>query len=123
MKPAITVNQREDNNMVEKDPNTWTWGTWALATCIPIAGGIVNWYHKVKRGHTRAFNLIELIGEIFTSGFVGLMVFLGLSSLEYPIGLCAAASGVSGHMATRLLFLVETYLEAFVTARTPKEDK
>ncbi|MGL4265157.1 MAG: hypothetical protein ACRCTX_26335 [Afipia sp.] len=36
----------------------------------------MNWYAKVKMGHTRAFNIIELIGEIFTSGFVGLGVFV-----------------------------------------------
>ena len=93
--------------MPEKDPTTWTATTWVLALGMAFGGGVVNWYAKVKRGHTRAFNIIELIGEIFTSGFVGLGVFMLLAALDQPVGICAAASGVGGHMATRLLFAIE----------------
>ena len=32
-------------------------------------------------------------------------------SYDFPVGLCAAASGIGGHMATRLLFTVEKMLE------------
>ena len=92
--------------MPEKDPTTWTAATWLLALGMAFGGGIVNWYAKVRRGHTRAFNIIELIGEIFTSGFVGLGVFMLLAAFEQPVGVCAAA-GVGGHMATRLLFAIE----------------
>ena len=93
--------------MPEKDPTTWTAATWLLALGMAFGGGAVNWYAKVKRGHTRAFNIAELIGEIFTSGFVGLGVFMLLAALDQPVGICAAASGVGGHMATRLLFAIE----------------
>ena len=98
--------------MPEKDPTTWTAATWLLALGMAFGGGIVNWYARVKRGHTRAFNIVELIGEIFTSGFVGLGVFMILAGFDYPVGICAAASGVGGHMATRLLFAVERMIEA-----------
>ena len=98
--------------MPEKDPTTWGLATWLLALGMAFGGGIVNWYAKVKRGHTRAFNIIELIGEIFTSGFVGLAVFMALDAWGQPIGLCAAAAGVTGHMATRFLFAVERVIEA-----------
>ena len=77
--------------MPEKDPTTWTAATWLLALGMAFGGGIVNWYAKVRRGHTRAFNIIELIGEIFTSGFVGLGVFMLLAAFEQPVGVCAAA--------------------------------
>lgn len=93
--------------MPEKDPANWTALTWVLAFLMPICGGIVNWYSRVRSGHTRVFNIVELIGEIFTSGFVGFAVFLAMSSLEQPTGLSAAAAGIGGHMATRLLFAVE----------------
>ena len=33
-------------------------------------------------------------------------------SLDQPLGLCAALAGVGGHMATRLLFAVEKWIEA-----------
>jgi len=97
--------------MPDKDPANWSSATWALALLMPLGGGFINWYARVKTGHTRAFNVLELLGEVFTSGFVGLWVFMLLASYDQPAGLCAAASGVSGHMATRLLFLIERAAE------------
>lgn len=97
--------------MPEKDPTTWELATWLLAMGMAFGGGLVNWYARIRAGHTRAFNIIELIGEIFTSGFVGIGAFMFLASLEQPIGLCAAAAGIGGHMATRLLFAVEKFIE------------
>ncbi len=97
--------------MPDKDPANWTVATWALAILMPLGGGLVNWYARIKTGHTRVFNLLELLGEVFTSGLIGLWVFMFLASYDQPAGLCAAASGVSGHMATRLLFLIERAAE------------
>lgn len=94
-----------------KDPTTWTLATWLLAVGMSCAGGLINWYSRVRLGHTRAFNVVELIGEIFTAGFVGLGVFMAGMSLGQPMGLCAALAGVGGHMATRLLFAVERFIE------------
>lgn len=98
--------------MPEKDPTNWGMATWILAMGMSCAGGLVNWYARVKQGYTRAFNLIELIGEIFTSAFVGLGVFMVVQSMDQPLGLCAALAGVGGHMATRLLFSVEKWIES-----------
>lgn len=98
--------------MSEKDPTTWTAATWWLGFLMAASGGLVNWYARIKRGHTRTFNFIELVGEIFTSGFVGMGVFMFLSSIDQPMGLCAAAAGVGGHMATRLLFALEKLIES-----------
>ena len=97
--------------MPDKDPANWAAATWILALSMAIGGGLINWYARIKRGHARAFNFIELIGEIFTSGLVGLGIFMLLSSWDQPAGACAAAAGVSGHMATRLLFSVERAIE------------
>lgn len=108
--------------MLEKDPTTWGLAMWVLALGMAFGGGAVNWYAKVKRGHTRAFNLIELIGEIFASGFVGLGVFMLLAALNQPMGVCAAASGVGGHMATRLLFAIERAIEVRLEGLSRKGD-
>ena len=97
--------------MLEKDPTTWSAAVWLLALGMAFAGGAVNWYAKIKSGHTRVFNIVELIGEMFTSGVVGLAAFMVAQSLEQPLGICAAVAGVAGHMATRLLFAVERYAE------------
>jgi len=98
--------------MPTKDPTNWGLSIWLLAVGMSCAGGLVNWYARVKQGHTRAFNIVELIGEIFTSAFVGLGVFMVCQSLDQPIGLCAALAGVGGHMATRLLFSLEKLIES-----------
>lgn len=98
--------------MPEKDPTTWSYATWALAIGMSCAGGFVNWYAKVKQGHTRAFNIVELAGEIFTSAFVGLVVFMTVQGFGQPVGVCAALAGVGGHMATRLLYMFEKVIEA-----------
>ena len=98
--------------MPEKDPTNWGLSVWLLAIGVSCAGGLVNWYARVKQGHTRAFNVIELIGEIFTSAFVGLCVFMLAQAMGYPIGFCAALAGVGGHMATRLLFAFEKLVES-----------
>lgn len=97
--------------MFDKDPTHWEMETWFLALIMPIAGGVVHWIGQVKNKKTRPYNFVEFIGELFTSGFVGLGVFMLLQSLNQPIGVCAALSGISGHMATRLLFLIENLIE------------
>lgn len=106
--------------MPEKDPTAWTTATWLLALGMAFGGGLVNWYARVRHGHARAFNIVELIGEIFTSGFVGLGVFMLLDGLDQPIGICAPAAGVGGHMATRLLFAIERAIEARLDSITLK---
>lgn len=97
--------------MLEKDPTTWNLATWVLNLAMAMGGGFVNWYAKVKHSHTRAFNLMELVGEIFTSGFVGTGVFMTLDGFGQPMSLCAAGAGVGGHMAARLLFIIERIVE------------
>jgi hypothetical protein len=39
-------------------------------------------------------------------------VFMAVEALDQPMGLCAAAAGIGGHMATRLLFALEKLLES-----------
>jgi hypothetical protein len=104
--------------MIDKDPTTWQLTEWLFVLLMPCAGGVVNWYAKVKAGNARVFNIVELVGELFTSGFVGLGVFMLLKSYDQPVGVCAALSGISGHMATRLLFVLENYVESRVIAAT-----
>lgn len=93
--------------MPYKDPTNWGWAIWVLAIGMSVAGGIINWYSKIRAGHTKAFSAMEFVVEIFTSGFIGLAVFMGLDSFGEPLGLCAALAGVGGHMSTRLLFPIE----------------
>lgn len=96
---------------MHRDPTTWSQSTWVLALVMACGGGVINWLSRLKEGHTRAFNIMELFGEIFTSGFTGVGVFMFAEAMGQPLGLCAAAAGVGGHMAARLLFAIEKLLE------------
>lgn len=96
--------------MPEKDPLNWQISTWILAVGIGMAGGVVNYITKRSRT-SMAFSIIEMLCEMFISGFVSLLAFLGLHTYGLDIGYCAAISGICGHMSTRLLFVVEKVAE------------
>lgn len=98
--------------MPYRDPTVWPWTVWLLGLGMSLAGGFINWYSRVRAGNIASFNLIELIGELFTSGAVGIGVFMALESWDQPLGICAALAGVGGHMSTRLLFAVGRVIES-----------
>ena len=97
--------------MPEKDPTIWTRATWELAMLMSFAGGFLNWWAKVRAGHARAFNVVELVGEMVVSGVVGLGAFMAADGIGQDASICAVAAGIGGHMGTRLLFLVEQWVE------------
>ena len=78
---------------------------WVLAWSA--AGGLVSFYQKFKRGEVRAFNLVELAGELFCSGFVGLITYWICEAASVPPGWQPPIIAISGHMSTRLLFIFE----------------
>ncbi len=97
--------------MLDKDPTTWTAGTWILAFGMAIGGGVINWYSKFKDKHPKAFSFFEFIFEILVSGFVGLGSFMLMVAFDQSAVLCAVASGIGGHMGTKLITLVEKFIE------------
>jgi hypothetical protein len=97
--------------MQENDPTNWGIATWALAVGMSLLGGLVSWYSRIKAGHPLVFNFVEFLGESVTSAFVGLMSFMILDSFGYPWGICAAAAGISGNMAPKLLCMVKQMIE------------
>lgn len=103
------------------NPSEWGGFTWLLAVGMPAFGGIVNWYSRIKKGRSRSFNLVELVGEIFTSGFVGLTVFMILRSYDYSEGISAAIGSYCGHMGTRFLFAIEGIIESRIEALSKNE--
>lgn len=97
--------------MPEKDPQTWSLTTWLLLIVMILLGGITSWYRRVKEGHARAFNLIELAGEFAISGLVGFTGFVVAQHYFSNDGMAAAAAGISAHFATRLIFSAEGLIE------------
>jgi hypothetical protein len=78
---------------------------------MALSGGLINWLGQTKNVQNGRFSVFELFGELFTSGFVGVGLFMFIDSMNQPMGFSAAAAGIGGHMATRFLFLIEHRIE------------
>jgi hypothetical protein len=92
---------------MDKDPLNYSLLTYVWVTALSAWGGIVNWIRKRKSGETRPFNFTELVGEIFTSAFAGVMTFYLAEAAGLDTLITAALVGVSGHMGSRGIFLLE----------------
>lgn len=98
-------------NVPDKDPTLWNAATWTLACVMAFGSGAINWWARAKQGNPRVFSVFELLGEMLTSGLVGVGAFMFLASYDSPAGVCAAAAGVAGHGAARLLYVLERAVE------------
>ena len=107
--------------MPEKDPSTYGLITYLWVTGLAAWGGLVSFYRKVKSGETRAFNVAELIGEIATSAFTGLITFWLCEAAQLDPLVTAALVGISGHMGSRALYQFERWAQARLGNPSSKE--
>lgn len=98
--------------MPEKDPTNYSLITYLWVICLSAWGGTVNFMRKRKSGEARPFNLAELIGEIFTSGFAGVITFWLCEAAGIGGLITAALVGISGHMGSRAIFRFERWAES-----------
>lgn len=101
--------------MPEKDPANYPLFTYLWVILISSWGGIVSFHRKMKSGHTRPFNMMELMGEIATSAFVGVVTFWLCEYANIHQTLTAAFVGITGHMGSRALFQLEKWAERRLT--------
>lgn len=90
-----------------KDPLAYPLKQYALMLGVAILGGLVSWAAKVRSGQAQAWNLLQLVGELCTSAFAGLLAFWFCEYLGTPPVLTAALVGVAGHMGTRAIAAFE----------------
>lgn len=97
--------------------------TWAWVLALSFLGGYVSFMRKLRAGHARAWNFTEFIGEIVTSGLVGLITANLCMWLVYPKPLTYALVGISSHMGSRALFKLERLFDAKfpVVAKEPND--
>ncbi|WP_432473323.1 phage holin family protein [Amphritea sp. HPY] len=93
--------------MPEKDPTTYSLITYLWVLGISSMGGIANYVRRVKAGTAEKFSIMEVVGEIFISGFTGLITFWFCESADIDPLLTAALVGISGHMGSRAIALFE----------------
>lgn len=88
---------------------------------IAALGGVANFYQKVRMGKARAFNIMELVGEVLVSAFVGLVTFWICKGYGVSEWLTAAAVAITGHMGSRAIFIGEQLLEKKLGVKLPED--
>lgn len=97
--------------MPEKDPTTVVLLTYLWVLLVSIWGGVVTHIQKLKQGKIPRFSIAELLGDLTTSGFAGLITFFLCESAAIEPMLAAALIGISGHMGTRSIAMIEQVLQ------------
>ena len=96
--------------MPEKDPATYSLLTYAWVSIIAMWGGAAGYIRKIKEGHTKVFSFAEFVGELVTAGFFGVITFWLCEAAEFNPLVTAALVGISGHMGSRFLFVINLLL-------------
>lgn len=105
--------------MPEKDPANYTFITYGWVIFLSTWGGLVSFLRKVKSGEAKASNIMELIGELVTSSFAGMITFFLCQKAGFDGVTTAALVGISGHMGTRAVFIMEQIIEKWLRSRAP----
>jgi len=110
--------------MIEKIQNSLSssfsgWLTLVWVIGISVWGGTVSYLYKIEKA-SLPFSLIKLLIELITAAFVGVITFLMCQASNISLPITAALVGISGHMGTRALFILEKKYEDFFT---PFEDR
>ena len=107
-----------DRKVIEKDPTSYSILTYSWVLGLSMVGGFVSFMRKLKEGKVRAYNLTELIGEIVTAGFTGVLTFWLCEAAEIDPLVSAALVGISGHMGSRAIL----HLEGWFQRQLPPQD-
>ena len=77
--------------------------TYAWVLALSTWGGMVNYVSKIRMGHIARFNITELIGDMFISGFTGVLTFWMCEAAGFNELTTAVLVGISGHMGARMI--------------------
>ena len=77
--------------------------TYAWVLALSTWGGMVNYLSKIRMGHIARFNITELIGDMFISGFTGVLTFWMCEAAGFNELTTAVFVGISGHMGARMI--------------------
>lgn len=92
-----------------KDPTTYSLLTYFWVFGLSTWGGISSFLRKRREGAVRPFNFTELVGEIVTSAFAGVLTFYLCEAADINQLWSAALVGISGHMGSRAIFNIERW--------------
>jgi CHASE2 domain-containing sensor protein len=107
--------------LMSQDPFDTPIRQYALMLGVALLGGLVSWATKVRKGELKAHNVMQLVGELATSAFAGLLAFWLCQWANTPGPLMAALVGIAGHMGTRAIGAFESWASRHWIETTPKE--
>lgn len=93
----------------DRDPLDYPLRQYIFLLGIALLGGLVSFYNRVRSGAASAWNATQLVGELATSGFAGLLAFWLCAYAGTPQLVTAALVGVAGHMGTRAIAVFEQW--------------
>ena len=86
-------------------PENYSLITYVWVMGLSILGGIARVIFDLKKKVITSITLLNLVGEIFLSGFIGMMSFYICEYMEVPQPLGPAIIGVSAFMGTTTISL------------------
>lgn len=95
-----------------KDPTTYSLLTYVWVGGLSAWGGLVSFLRRTREGRVRPWNFVELVGELTTSAFAGIVTFWLCEAGGIAPLVTAALVAISGHMGSRALFHMERWAES-----------
>ena len=115
-----------------RSPLSYSLREYGLILAIAMLGGFVRWYNAVRRGESAVYDLRSLVGELFTSAFLGILTFWACEAVGVQPLVTAALAGMAGHTGVSGLMWAERVLKRFFehkygvpasSDRAPLDDK